>query len=294
MTESAMVQPPEPGEFLQLWSTSFSQVLGQVAGAEFPCAVEKEGPADLPALAADDFWIVVTCSGSLRGEMRLRLPGSVALRLAQVFMSEPISPEAQLGAEHREAVVELFRQVCGVVSSGGKERWGEFQLLVEAAAAVPSWPSAAMLWLRAGEPTSPTVIEVSLSAALVAQLRDGKGESISAQPAPETDNKFTSPSDDDSEGGTGTLDLLMDVQLAMTLRFGSKTLLLRDVLDLSPGAVVELDRRVQEPVELFLDGKLIGRGEVVVIEGNYGLRVSEISPPGSGNISSNRGMRDQG
>jgi flagellar motor switch protein FliN/FliY len=50
------------------------------------------------------------------------------------------------------------------------------------------------------------------------------------------------------------------------------------VLDLSPGAVVELDRRIQEPVDLLLDGKLVAHGEVVVIDGNYGLRVTDIFP----------------
>ena len=53
------------------------------------------------------------------------------------------------------------------------------------------------------------------------------------------------------------------------------------MLDLSPGAVVELDRRVQEPVDLLLDGRLVARGEVVVIDGNYGLRVTEVSPHGA-------------
>ena len=77
--------------------------------------------------------------------------------------------------------------------------------------------------------------------------------------------------------GTGALDALMDVQLSMTLRFGSKTLLLRDVLDLSPGAVVELDRKVAEPVDLLLEGKIVARGELVVIDGNYGLRVTYVS-----------------
>jgi flagellar motor switch protein FliN/FliY len=74
--------------------------------------------------------------------------------------------------------------------------------------------------------------------------------------------------------------LLMDVQLAVTMRFGARRLLLREVLELSPGAVVELDRKVQEPVELLLDGRLIARGEVVVIDGNYGLRVTDTSPLG--------------
>ena len=72
--------------------------------------------------------------------------------------------------------------------------------------------------------------------------------------------------------------MLRDVQLAMTMRFGARRMLLREVLDLSPGIVIELDRKVQEPVDLLLDGKLVARGEVVVIDGNYGLRVTDVSP----------------
>jgi len=72
--------------------------------------------------------------------------------------------------------------------------------------------------------------------------------------------------------------MLMDVELAVTMRFGTRKLLLREVLDLSPGAVVELDRKIQEPVELLLDGRLVARGEVVVIDGSYGLRVTDVTP----------------
>ena len=53
-------------------------------------------------------------------------------------------------------------------------------------------------------------------------------------------------------------------------------MLLRDILELDEGSVVELDRQVQESVELLLDGKLIARGEVVVVDGNYGLRIQEM------------------
>jgi flagellar motor switch protein FliN/FliY len=51
---------------------------------------------------------------------------------------------------------------------------------------------------------------------------------------------------------------------------------LREILELQPGSVVELDRQVQEPVDLLVDKKLIGRGEVVVVDGRYGLRVGEV------------------
>jgi len=67
----------------------------------------------------------------------------------------------------------------------------------------------------------------------------------------------------------------------VTLRFGQRQLTLREVLDLSSGSVVELDRHVEEPIELLLDGRVIARGEAVVVDGNYGLRVSEVAQPAS-------------
>jgi flagellar motor switch protein FliN len=75
------------------------------------------------------------------------------------------------------------------------------------------------------------------------------------------------------------LKLVMDVELNVSLRFGQRQLPLREVLDLASGSVIELDRMADEPVELYLDGKLIARGEAVVVDGNYGLRVTEIPQP---------------
>jgi flagellar motor switch protein FliN/FliY len=75
------------------------------------------------------------------------------------------------------------------------------------------------------------------------------------------------------------LKLVMDVELNVSLRFGQRQLPLREVLELTNGSVIELDRQVDDPVELLLDGKVIARGEAVIVDGNYGLRVTEIPQP---------------
>jgi flagellar motor switch protein FliN/FliY len=75
------------------------------------------------------------------------------------------------------------------------------------------------------------------------------------------------------------LGLLMNVELNVTMRFGQRLLTLREVLDLTSGSVIELDRQVEEPVELLLEGRVIARGEAVIVDGNYGLRVTEVSQP---------------
>jgi flagellar motor switch protein FliN len=279
MTEAtAPALEPGPGEFLKIWSGSFSQAMGQITSAAVPCAVLREAPADFPPAAEGDLWAAVTSTGGLRGEMSLRISAAALLRLAQTFMSEPPAPEAPPTADHREAVIELLRQVAGIVTSAAKARWGETQLLVEAAPAAPSWPAAATLWLQVGaQRAGGTAVEFVLSAALVAELRAEKAEAAKAA------TRTVPPIPAGAAAHLpGTLDLLMDVQLAVTMRFGSRRLLLREVLDLSPGSVIELDRKIQEPVDLLLDGRLVAHGEVVVIDGNYGLRVTDVSPLGPG------------
>jgi flagellar motor switch protein FliN len=75
------------------------------------------------------------------------------------------------------------------------------------------------------------------------------------------------------------LDLLLDVELEATLRFGCRELPLGEVLDLGPGDVVQLDRTVHDPVDLVVGDKIVARGEVVLVNGNFGLRVIEVASP---------------
>lgn len=88
---------------------------------------------------------------------------------------------------------------------------------------------------------------------------------------------------DDVQGVYGgenkNLDLLMDIKLRLTVELGRTELPIKKVLELTRGSVVELDKIAGEPVELFANGKLIAKGEVVVIEDNFGLRITNIVSP---------------
>ncbi|HUA93706.1 MAG TPA: FliM/FliN family flagellar motor switch protein [Terracidiphilus sp.] len=74
-------------------------------------------------------------------------------------------------------------------------------------------------------------------------------------------------------------ELLLDVELEASLRFGSREMPLGEILDLGPGDVVQLDRHVSDPVDLLVGDKIVARGEVVLINGNFGLRVTEVAEP---------------
>jgi flagellar motor switch protein FliN len=75
------------------------------------------------------------------------------------------------------------------------------------------------------------------------------------------------------------LELLLDVELDATLRFGCREMPLGEILDLGPGDVVQLDRHVADPVDLVVGDKIVARGEVVLINGNFGLRVTHVAAP---------------
>jgi flagellar motor switch protein FliN len=75
------------------------------------------------------------------------------------------------------------------------------------------------------------------------------------------------------------VELLLDVELEASLRFGSCEMSLNEVLELGPGDVVELDRHVADPVDLLVGDKIVARGEVVLVNGSFGLRVLEVAEP---------------
>jgi flagellar motor switch protein FliN len=99
----------------------------------------------------------------------------------------------------------------------------------------------------------------------------------------------SSPYDPDSEvkppdtgeqaaQNTGTMDLLMDMELPVMVRFGSTRMVLRDLLKLTAGSIVEFNRSPENAVEVLVNGRIVARGSAIVVEGNYGVRISEIAP----------------
>ncbi|MBI4630663.1 MAG: flagellar motor switch protein FliN [Chloroflexi bacterium] len=76
-----------------------------------------------------------------------------------------------------------------------------------------------------------------------------------------------------------TLDLLMDVQLRVSVELGRTRLPVKEVLALQQGSVVELDRLAGEPVDVLVNDRLIAHGEVVVIEDKFGIRITETISP---------------
>lgn len=72
------------------------------------------------------------------------------------------------------------------------------------------------------------------------------------------------------------LDIVLDVKVQLSVRIGSCQLAMRDVLELSPGTIIQLDQRANDPIGLYVNDKLIARGQVVVMEESFGIKITEL------------------
>jgi flagellar motor switch protein FliN/FliY len=222
--------------------------------------------------------------------MTLRLPAASGTRLAQKFVGETEPAPEGITPDHKEALEEFLRQIAGLAATAlAATAGGEVQLHLSPSAA-PSWSSDAIVCLRTGKEaeggTSITVeiqISPALAAALQARVQPASPSQTSGQTSSQTSGQTSGQT---SSPPSSALRRLMDVGLDVKLRFGTRRMLLCDVLALNPGVVVELDSTIHSPVDLLLDdGRLIAHGDVVVVDGKYGLRVTDVvdpaPPPGS-------------
>jgi flagellar motor switch protein FliN/FliY len=90
---------------------------------------------------------------------------------------------------------------------------------------------------------------------------------------------FRELSDDNGATGARDINFLLDIPMVVMIEIGRTKMFIRDLLQLGQGSVVELDKMVGEPMEVFVNGKLIARGEVVVINEKFGIRLTDIISP---------------
>ena len=117
---------------------------------------------------------------------------------------------------------------------------------------------------------------------------DGESTVITSEPVTNEDGtvtvqpvKFASFEDLNQTQGelNKNLEILMDIKLQLTVELGRTEMPIKKVLELTRGSIIELEKVAGEPVELFANGKLVAHGEVVVIEDNFGLRITSITEP---------------
>lgn len=244
----------------------------EVAGGLFPQALAGEPKLveSFPRpLGKETFAFAVTISGDQQGQFTVALGGAV---LETPLLGEGVDQKAAWGELLREiaeaSVGELLAATgkrCRVESIAEAAAPGKSTRAFDLKSGERSWPLLVLDGVR------PVPVEAPPAAKQVPVTRK-------ESPAVEKTAPDSPPAGAEQPVWTG-LDLLLDVELDASLRFGSRELPLGEILDLGPGDVVQLDRHVSDPVDLIVADKIVARGEVVLVNGSFGLRVTEVATP---------------
>lgn len=85
----------------------------------------------------------------------------------------------------------------------------------------------------------------------------------------------------DTADGAPNLDLVRDIEVTLTVELGRTDMIIQEILELTPGKVIELEKLAGEPLDILVNGRLLARGEVVVVDENFGVRITSIMDPRS-------------
>ncbi|PTX16523.1 flagellar motor switch protein FliN/FliY [Halanaerobium congolense] len=125
-----------------------------------------------------------------------------------------------------------------------------------------------------------TAANTSTAANSGSQQRRSSSRNISSEETVDVHSaQFPEFSEHETQPLPNNMELIKDVPLEVTVRLGKTVMKIRDILELGDGSIIELDKLAGEPVDLLVNGKLVAKGEVVVIDENFGFRVKDIVSP---------------
>jgi flagellar motor switch protein FliN len=240
--------------YIDCWISAATTLFSQALAGE-PQLTELESPSPIVA----DQTLVAELSGDVIGNFAVMLDPEITK-----------SPLLGEGVDQAAAWIEFLREVAEsaagelLASSGTVCR-------IEAFHPGPSSSTCTRGFKLSSSGGSWTVWILD---SLQSQRSCNRREDAPIAPTPFPEDPYSVP----SQLSSG-VELLLDVELEAALRFGCREMPLGEILELGPGDVVELDRHVSDPVDLVVGDKIVARGEVVLVNGNFGLRVTEVAAP---------------
>jgi flagellar motor switch protein FliN/FliY len=246
---------------------ALSAAFEAMAGAKPEVQLEAGSPPSLGAIIwhqsfaglAGRTWISAS-------EQDWMAAGSEVMRAAGIEDSDP----GTLKSTYFETIGQALSLLASVIASRLRHE------VSTSGAEEGGVPSAALSWakVRLVFPETKIRLEFAFEQDMLDQI-------ARENPAPDSGASGEEPSSGHREHGESgsaskTFDLLLDVELPVSVSFGRAQVLLKDLIKLTTGSIVELNRSIAEPVEVIVNNCVIARGEVVVVEGNFGVRIQQV------------------
>lgn len=250
--------PMSRAEMVDAFATELAGVVGALAGA----SVSAEAADALPSEGGYRIVIVPEDGGSGALHVQIDREGARALAQFALGASEDL-PELDLR--------DGMRDMCGQAAASVVERrqMTGVRVVVQSIepATEPAPADAVLKRIVPPDGNPPTVV------ALWGSLELGVDTTVPTPAA--LANPAVAASRTASLGGPD-LDAILDLELPVIVRFGRAELTLKDLALLAPGAVIDLGRSPDDPVEVLVSNQVVARGEVVTVSGNYGVRITDV------------------
>jgi len=264
--------------YIDCWIASATALFSQAAAGEPQLSESLPKP-----LGAGSFGFAAALTGDVAGRFAVVMDGTL--------LDTPLMGE---GADQAAAWAELLREVaeaaCGdlLAATGKKCKVEKFEptsgenkisRAFQLKSAEKSWTVLVRDEVREQTAAEPAAAkDAGKDAAKDPAAKPAAAAPPKPPPAPPAASRAPAAPAPPVVLSSG-VELLLDVELDACLRFGCREMPLGEILDLGPGDVVQLDRHIADAVDLIVGDKIVARGEVVLINGNFGLRVTEVAAP---------------
>ena len=237
--------------FVQALLAAAGQALSEKSPSPWTVSVDEK-PKPLPSGAQVLNMLMI--GEPSKAEAAIQISVESALSLAAMVSGTGAAP-AQFQPEHAQAVRALLASACEKAAASLPGTQVKLQLTKAV-----SWTPARQFSLTGTDGASG---KIQFQLLFTADWPQGSAKDDAAAQSPAAQKGVD-------------VSLLENVEIDVTLQFGARQLPLRAIGELRSGLVIELDKYIQDPAELLLGDRVVARGEVVIVDGNYGLRVTEV------------------
>jgi flagellar motor switch protein FliN/FliY len=290
-------------------SQTLSGLLGREVSVGFSQVSEMDSTALASSLDSACLFSVLKGSGGVDGTAFLLTKEKDSSIIADLLIGQDGTNAPDKMTElHLSAFGEVVHQITEVFTKGGKKIAGPKAIwevvnteVVDLAGAPQHLSAAGSAWAVFSfgvfvQDLFSSVLLFCLSESVVTRITSGGGKPAASVPVGNVQTGVSNLNTQSRAGGAamqqlenefsgstrpagGNIGLLLDVPLKLTVELGRTTKLVKEILALAPGSVVELDKLAGEAVDILVNEKLIAKGEVVVIDENFGVRITEIINP---------------
>jgi flagellar motor switch protein FliN/FliY len=235
--------------------------------------------ATVPPATGEGWTIVVTAEAPAKGAWTVFIGNAGATAVATDILglaADEAAPGPAVGETLREALGQAISALCQRdVARGATLRVGDPAV----AAAPPAQDVLATFTITCGTIATPVSVTVCGGIEPPAGQTTMAAPTASVAAVPQPMTAAAAAAAMGIPAGSDRLDAILDIELPLIVRFGRTELPLRTLAHLGPGSLIDLGRSADDPVDLLVSNRVVARGEVVVVGGNYGVRVLDVVSP---------------